>query len=159
MTGQQVYVIQHYEPRDIPDFYFDEFSAEKIDRMREPDWTGFHKIGISTDPEKRLSILRGGTPHRLRLVTTIDVEGDARQVERELHDLYGPIEYRRRNEWFRVPIDHIEQLKEIEVLHPGEIEEIRHVAIDAGDLSIAQAGVVNLLDELEEVRASAEGSA
>lgn len=101
--SQQLYLMQHYEPSE-----FVEIS----------EYAGCHKIGISTDPEKRLSILQGGTPKKLRLITTVDIHGDAEGVEQRLHDLY--VHSHIRGEWYQLPDEDIDAFKKVD-----EIDQIR----------------------------------
>jgi hypothetical protein len=56
------------------------------------------KIGIATNPEKRLAQLSTGSPHNLKILCTID--GDA---EKDLHDQL--CKYRTRGEWFNIDRD------------------------------------------------------
>lgn len=149
MSGPVVYVIQHYEPKKIDSWMYREFTTEELERFKDPGPTGWHKIGVAENVERRLSSLRGGTPHELRLITTIDVDGDAQQVERELHELYrGP---RDRGEWFKLPIDHVEHLKKIDLLRPGVIKDITEYCTEIGDLSsVPQPSEVNLFEEVRD---------
>lgn len=151
MSDQQVYVIQHYERREFESWEYDVFTKEELEAMRKPEHFGWHKIGISNDVQSRLSALRGGTPFSLRLITTIGVEGGAKQVERELHDLFGN-PWNDHGEWFRLPKKTLYQLKDVEVLHPGEVAQIRDLASHAGDLSVPQPGEIDLIEALEDIR-------
>jgi len=59
-----------------------------------------HKIGISSDPENRLSQLQCSNPKRLELVTSATVE-DAPAIEAYLHEKYS--EHNVHGEWFDMP--------------------------------------------------------
>jgi hypothetical protein len=81
---QEVYVIAYREQRD------DGFIARS-----RAKW---HKIGISENVEKRMSVLSGGTPYTLELVTTISAD-DPQGVESYLHRFTSD-EYGQGDEWF-----------------------------------------------------------
>jgi len=65
-----------------------------------------YKIGISTNPRKRLSTLQTGSPVPLKLL--IQFEG-CDDDEKQLHDLF--IHRRQRGEWFRLSDDDLASIK------------------------------------------------
>lgn len=144
---QQLYVIQHYERKRFDRWERRLFTAEQLEERRKPEWAGHHKIGIAADPERRMRQLQNGTPFTLRLVTTIDIEGDAEVVESEVHNLYyNPTN--DRGEWFFVPREHLADLKEIEVLRQGEAAQIRERVRRRDDHFVH----TDLMKELREAR-------
>lgn len=64
------------------------------------DEMGFFKIGISSDPEARLSSIQTGNPRNLLLVATwrADNELSAKRMEKRLH--LGAGRHRTKGEWF-----------------------------------------------------------
>ena len=75
---------------------------------------GFHKIGISKQPEKRIQQLTVPGVLDLMLLHTIPTMF-ARKTERLVHDSLQ--EYRISPEWFRLPDDVIDALCEAEGEH------------------------------------------
>lgn len=75
---------------------------------------GFHKIGISKHPEKRIQQLDIPGVLDLMLLHTIPAMF-ARKTERIIHDSLQ--EYRVSPEWFQLPEDVIETLCEAEGEH------------------------------------------
>lgn len=61
---------------------------------------GFHKIGISSDPDARLASIQTGNPRKLYLSATWRLRSDseARRIERLLHR--GARRHRVSGEWF-----------------------------------------------------------
>jgi predicted GIY-YIG superfamily endonuclease len=61
---------------------------------------GSIKIGVSSDPEKRLKTMQTGTSKQLRLLISVPFESrsEAFAIERELHSKYAHL--RTRGEWF-----------------------------------------------------------
>jgi len=62
------------------------------------------KIGFSSNPHKRMEELQVGSPHRLKLGTTIAMPTieDARKMERIMHDLVAARFKRLSGEWFLI---------------------------------------------------------
>ena len=122
MGVQQLYLIQHRER----------------DSILDSDVTGFHKIGISSDPKQRRKNLGGGTPHKLRLITTLEIHGDAEAVESGLHQAFRSDLYAK--EWFRLSERSIRAFKQADSISEAAVDEIlrkydviRH-AVDLTDL-------------------------
>lgn len=136
MTDDFVYVIQHVETAST-----DIFSDDRVIE----NWHGWHKIGVSKNPERRLATLRGGTPHKLRLLTTTSVEDDAERVEELLHRLHYP--WDRCDEWFRLSPDGVSDLQEIESLSSVVLERVKKEN---------RSGSLRELSLLEEVRNARE---
>lgn len=65
----------------------------------DPD-TNTHKIGYSSNPERRVMELSTGNSSKLSLVYKCECY-DARYIERKIHDKYR--RYRKNREWFRIP--------------------------------------------------------
>ena len=84
----------------------------------------YHKIGISQNVENRLSVLSGGTPHELELVTTIDVD-EATTVEEYLHRI-NRNHFQNRGEWFRLRRNMIQSLKALDQLTGENVEQVYH---------------------------------
>lgn len=99
----------------------DEKRAVKIYVIQHPH--GYVKIGKSVNPQKRLRSLQAASPYELEVLTTIEVKkgsyGDERTVETLLHHFFE--EYRHRGEWFQLPQDEIETLRELDVLYQNEL--------------------------------------
>ena len=68
------------------------------------------KIGIATDPHKRLSGLQTGCPYLLQLLKYWP-SPDAPTEEDEIHSLLEP--YRHRGEWFKLPDDILKKLLKV----------------------------------------------
>ena len=67
----------------------------------------FYKIGHSSNPENRVKALQPGCPRKLFVMKKRKV-GDAKKVERHLHNLFS---YARRcGEWFELSIEELLQL-------------------------------------------------
>lgn len=75
-------------------------NKEKIYLISHPE--GFHKIGVSTNPENRVRNLSTATPYSLTLENVILVEGgSAFSVEGVLHESLD--KYNVSGEWFELP--------------------------------------------------------
>ena len=59
---------------------------------------GLVKIGKSKDVRKRLSALRGASPINLRLLFSIDCNGQAIKTEKHFHKMFAA--KRKHGEWF-----------------------------------------------------------
>ena len=74
--------------------------------ITNPAYPGWVKVGMTTDPLRRLEGYQTGAPFRdYKLEATKQVE-DRRLAEQELHrelEAFG----RRRNEWFEVPVEFV----------------------------------------------------
>lgn len=74
--------------------------------------TGYIKIGISEDVQKRLAALQTANPHKLtlRYILTCPTTQDAQTIERMLHQRYS--DWRKSGEWFDVDAE--EAISEIQ---------------------------------------------
>lgn len=74
--------------------------------------TGYIKIGISEDVQKRLAALQTANPHKLtlRYILTCPTTQDAQTIEHMLHQRYS--DWRKSGEWFDVDAD--EAISEIQ---------------------------------------------
>lgn len=61
------------------------------------------KIGIAKSPELRLRELQVGCPYRLHLYFSIEVEGDARKIEKHCHNQLS--RFRLEGEWFEITVE------------------------------------------------------
>ena len=59
---------------------------------------GFVKIGVSKNPLSRMDALQTGSPEKLKLVTYIDANPWALEMEQFAHTILRP--YRAQGEWF-----------------------------------------------------------
>lgn len=64
---------------------------------------GAHKIGFSTDPEKRIQGLMSCSGHMMLLAFSVERPNDAAQIERSSHRSLR--QHRLGGEWFRVDED------------------------------------------------------
>lgn len=112
MSTQRLYLIWHEDGRRAR-----KPGLELLDPL--PDAGGFYKIGISSDPEQRYSILKGGTPYRTRLVTTVALEGDSEAIEQAVH--HALRRSRLRREWFFLGHDLVAAFKSADVLAEGDV--------------------------------------
>ena len=64
--------------------------------------SGKYKIGISTNPDKRIESLQTANPSPISVVH-IQYSHEYKRLEAELHEKYG--EYRMQGEWFDLPAD------------------------------------------------------
>jgi len=82
-----------------------ETTQRKLYVMCMPN--GIVKIGVSVDPQNRLSGIQTGNPYSVNiLATACDI--DASKVEKRLHSKYD--EYSMEGEWFDLPKDELVQL-------------------------------------------------
>jgi len=107
MTEKKLYLIQHIER----------------DRIIESDYHGKHKLGISQSPEKRARTLAGGTPHELRLLTTVEIIGDTQTAESILHQYFHS--GRVAKEWFRLGEKVIDALIETDTIAVDTLHELK----------------------------------
>jgi hypothetical protein len=115
MTDDQIlYVIAHREVS----------YGTLTDRKHVSLYADFHKIGISENPEKRLSVLSGGTPHELEIATTIEVD-DASTVEDYLHRINRSFR-RDRGEWFRLSRNMRQSLTALDELRGENVKQVYH---------------------------------
>jgi len=71
----------------------------------------YYKIGIAKDTSKRLLGIRTGCPFPVELVKSWETDS-AQKIERLMHCRFKA--YRANGEWFRLPIEIIEELKAVE---------------------------------------------
>jgi hypothetical protein len=83
---------------------------------------GYVKIGKSNNPVQRIKKFQTGCPYKIRLYTTIKIEGDWSTVEAAIHDAYA--EQRLRGEWFDIPHNEVRNLVEITRLDPEIVESM-----------------------------------
>lgn len=71
------------------------------------------KIGRSKDPEARLAALQVGSAVKLKMLGSVKCrsEDHAKRVENLAHNLFH--KQRRRGEWFRLSMKHIDQIKSL----------------------------------------------
>ena len=76
---------------------------------------GYYKIGVSTNPQKRLKQLKTGNSSELKFIEIYQCEF-ADKVERTLHRRYAHL--RKEGEWFNLSLENeasfIEECKKIE---------------------------------------------
>lgn len=114
MSTQKVYVIGHFNTRTR--------FAPNMGQDRVVDsYANYYKIGVSDTPKARASNMSVGTPHELKLVSTIDSE-DAKRVENYLHSIFRPC--RHTGEWFKLPTNPVNSLKALNTLQPSELEAV-----------------------------------
>ena len=90
---------------------------------------GWVKIGTATNIDARLAELQVGCPHRLILLAS-GPGGTA--MEAALHFEFA--KYRRRGEWFRLPLIEVRRARAIldgneEFRRPGSVDRLRRSAI------------------------------
>lgn len=68
---------------------------------------GFIKVGVASDPQKRLWQAQVGNPFEIRLIS-FRLWDDAIEREREVHHKLAA--YHVRGEWFKVPITELAKL-------------------------------------------------
>lgn len=116
MSDQLLYMIGHREVSDVG--VWDRMNGiEPYEHLID-----YHKIGIAKNPERRLSSLQGGTPHKLELLTTVECD-DARAVEDRLHQMYYAS--RKSGEWFRLDQNTINSLKALDSLEAENVKRIQ----------------------------------
>ena len=84
---------------------------------------GAIKIGISKNPEQRLSQLQTSNPKELRILYAWQVE-DATMLERHLHFVFA--EYRLSGEWFKPENEIMDKLEFLNgvLSHTGKVDRI-----------------------------------
>ena len=96
-----------------------------------PEGTGASpcKIGISTNPDRRLRQLQTGFPHRLRVHHREAVDDDkARLLERLLHRDIGHL--RQSGEWFDIAVDEAIGHVKFTVIHYHDEPDLRWKMMD-----------------------------
>lgn len=58
---------------------------------------GYYKIGVSKNPQKRLSTLQTGNPSELKLINIYESK-NAKRIEKKLHSLFSS--FKKEGEWF-----------------------------------------------------------
>jgi len=117
MSDKKLYLISHHVLKDE--------SGVGMQRRYYERYADFHKIGVATDPEQRLSNMQSGTPHRLKLITTVECD-DAAEVEGHLHSIYSMT--RRSGEWFRLTSKTINSLIGLDYLSEDTTKVLRTAA-------------------------------
>lgn len=114
--GQKLYLVAHHELSFEPNFP----QSGLFDPMEYP--ADFYKIGIAKNPKHRVSNMRSGTPHNLKLVTTVEAD-DAREIEQDLHSInaYG----RHNGEWFKLTTNMVNSLKALDELSHDVVKGIK----------------------------------
>ena len=69
------------------------------------------KIGISANTKQRKKDLKTSTFCELKIIYSTKVAGDARTVEANAHQMLN--QYRIRGEWFKIPKQHLNQVKQM----------------------------------------------
>lgn len=69
-----------------------------------PSWV---KVGMTTDPERRLGDYQTGAPHRDYDMPVSAFFEDRFEAERRVHE-YLEANYHRQGEWFRAPLEAVE---------------------------------------------------
>lgn len=74
------------------------------------------KIGISKNPHKRLKQLQTGHPEILTLYFTEEFECERNhllKIEKLIHNQIGIQNFKKRGEWFNIPKDKLEEIKDL----------------------------------------------
>ena len=74
---------------------------------------GFYKIGVASHPRGRIAELQTGNPHKINLVVSCLVE-NAYGAEWYMHTILSKLKV--SGEWFRLPSDVVDILKEVYVV-------------------------------------------
>lgn len=111
MSDQEVYLIAHKEVEYSP-------YRSVTTGLEYP--ADFHKIGIATNPETRMSIMSSGTPHELELITTIETN-DAKEVEKTLHQFFSMAHH--RGEWYKLTQGDVNSLEAIDRIETEVFKE------------------------------------
>lgn len=123
MSDQQLYLIQHYRQDPKIREQKGRMDAELRELVEPCDWEGYHKIGISNNVPSRLSMLQSGTPHDLNLLTTIDMDGDAKVVEKKIHEELHHCNV--RGEWFDLHPKFVSWFIERDRISKAELKEFQ----------------------------------
>lgn len=113
MTDSKIYLASHRRTKDLGTRGFRNIFEYLPD---------YYKIGIATDPKRRLSGMQTGTPHKLTLESVIETD-DAKSVESELHSINSMRHY--RGEWFQLPLNMTNSLKGLDYIDSDNIEAVR----------------------------------
>lgn len=70
----------------------------------------YHKIGIATDVQKRISGMQTGSPYPIMLVASVEVDNPL-ALEKELHSMYSHRHHRR--EWFALTEEDVEAIRSL----------------------------------------------
>lgn len=74
------------------------------------------KVGISKDPNKRVLQLQTGHPDKLTLLFTEEFECTRKhllRIEKYIHRDLGGRSYKKRGEWFKIPLDKLDDVKNL----------------------------------------------
>ena len=90
------------------------------------DDNGYMKIGVSKNPEKRLKQLQTGHPTNLKLLYTEEFyckRNHLLKIEALIHKEIKNIAHRVKGEWFEIPLDKFEEIKNIIILYRIQYED------------------------------------
>ena len=74
--------------------------------------TGFYKIGISSNPNKRLKTLQTASPHSLKIIDKFKYRRDkAYKLEQYLHKYFKSIKCKGGKEWFNINNEILSNIK------------------------------------------------
>lgn len=107
--SKKLYVMAHHQ------------TSSGIYSRQTNGYADYHKIGVATKPRRRMSVMGSGTPHELKLTTTIECD-DAEAVESTLHRIYSGNKY--KNEWFRLDQNAINSLDALEYLSVETLSDV-----------------------------------
>jgi len=114
MSEQKLYLISHHETEA-------RWKTRNTGMTPTEYPADYYKIGVSTTPKRRLSMLNGGTPHQLRLQSVIDSD-DAKRVEEILHKVYSF--NAQTGEWFKLTSNAVNSLVALDRINVDEMESV-----------------------------------
>jgi len=90
----------------------------------------YYKIGVSREPNKRLSHIRTESPFYCELVTTVKAKnGSAKRLEKLLHENYA--KYRKSGEWFDLDNQEVASYIMIDEIDVQKVKETVHENLSA----------------------------
>lgn len=89
---------------------------------------GFHKIGISGNPQERANSIDGQTPLDVSLFTTI-LSNDAYLLEQALHTEFT--EKHHQKEWFELDEEDLSRLEEVNFIGTKRIEAFANQEVES----------------------------
>ena len=90
------------------------------------DNNGYMKIGISKNPETRLKQLQTGHPTKLEILFTEEFyckRSHLLKIEALIHKKMRTIAPKIKGEWFEIPLEKLQQIKDIIILYRIHYED------------------------------------
>lgn len=97
---------------------------------------GWHKIGVTKNPDNRLSSIQSSNPFSVQLIHTIPVRDHPYVFEKHLHDMFKDRD--RSGEWFRLSCDdalYVRSIRGVITTDMSDVPEYGGVVIAVTDMN------------------------